>query len=89
MIAAVLFWLEERGASLFAALGAPVWLTGLAWHGIWRGLAWVVSVMLPPMAIFFPLFTVLENLGYDPLPFFEEPGRQRPIVFPWFNGAAT
>ena len=36
------------------------------WHGVFRGLAWVVSVMLPPMAIFFPLFTILEDLGYLP-----------------------
>ena len=34
--------------------------------GVWRVLAWVVSVMLPPMAIFFPLFTLLEDLGYLP-----------------------
>jgi ferrous iron transport protein B len=36
------------------------------WHGVYRGLAWVVSVMLPPMAIFFPMFTILEDLGYLP-----------------------
>jgi Fe2+ transport system protein B len=34
--------------------------------GVYRVLAWVVSVMLPPMAIFFPLFTLLEDLGYLP-----------------------
>ena len=39
---------------------------GLVWHGVFRGLAWVVSVMLPPMAIFFPVFTILEDLGYLP-----------------------
>ena len=33
---------------------------------MFRGLAWVVSVLLPPMAIFFPLFTILEDLGYLP-----------------------
>ena len=44
----------------------PWWLTGFVWHGVYRGLAWVVSVMLPPMAIFFPLFTILEDLGYLP-----------------------
>ncbi|HEY7187579.1 MAG TPA: nucleoside recognition domain-containing protein [Vicinamibacterales bacterium] len=66
LIAAGLFWIEDRGALLFAAFGAPWWITGLFWHGVWRGLAWVVSVMLPPMAIFFPLFTVLEDLGYLP-----------------------
>jgi ferrous iron transport protein B len=66
LLAAALFWLEERGAALFAGVGAPGWATGFLWHGVWRGLAWVVSVMLPPMAIFFPLFTILENLGYLP-----------------------
>jgi ferrous iron transport protein B len=66
MLATALFWLEERAATAFAGAGAPAWLTGVLWHGVWRGLAWVVAVMLPPMAIFFPLFTILENLGYLP-----------------------
>ena len=66
LLAAGLFWLEGRGAGLFDAAGLPGWLTGFAWHGVYRGLAWVVSVMLPPMAIFFPLFTILESLGYLP-----------------------
>ncbi len=65
-IAAGLFWLESKGSTLFNALGAPWWLTGFLWHGIYRGLAWVVSVMLPPMAIFFPIFTILEDMGYLP-----------------------
>jgi ferrous iron transport protein B len=66
LIANVLFWLEEQGATLFTALGLPWWLTGFVWRGTYRGLAWVVSVMLPPMAIFFPCFTILEDLGYLP-----------------------
>jgi ferrous iron transport protein B len=66
LLATLLFWIEEQGAAAFARLGAPAWLTGLIWHGTYRGLAWVVSVMLPPMAIFFPLFTILEDLGYLP-----------------------
>ena len=45
---------------------APVWLTGALVDGVYRVLAWVVSVMLPPMAIFFPLFTLLEDSGYLP-----------------------
>ena len=65
-LATVLFWLEDQGAALFNFAGAPSWLTGFLWRGIYRGLAWVVSVMLPPMAIFFPLFTILEDLGYLP-----------------------
>jgi ferrous iron transport protein B len=66
LIADGLFWIEDQAAALFTALGAPWWLTGFIWHGVWRGLAWVVSVMLPPMAIFFPCFTILEDLGYLP-----------------------
>jgi len=46
--------------------GCPAWLLGLLVDGAYRVLAWVVSVMLPPMAIFFPLFTLLEDLGYLP-----------------------
>lgn len=66
LIAKGLFWLEEQGAALFTTIGLPWWITGFVWHGVWRGLAWVVSVMLPPMAIFFPCFTILEDLGYLP-----------------------
>jgi len=51
---------------IFAGLGAPWWLTGLVVDGMYLATAWVVSVMLPPMAIFFPLFTILEDLGYLP-----------------------
>jgi len=65
-LARLLFGFEGLMAGLFARLGAPWWLTGFLWHGVWRGLAWVVSVMLPPMAIFFPLFTILEDLGFLP-----------------------
>ncbi|MCC6779140.1 MAG: ferrous iron transporter B [Hyphomicrobiales bacterium] len=50
----------------FAALDAPHWLSGFVVDGVYLALAWVVSVMLPPMAIFFPLFTLLEDLGYLP-----------------------
>jgi ferrous iron transport protein B len=66
MIASGLFWVEDQAAAFFDSLGSPWWLTGFVWHGVFRGLAWVVSVMLPPMAIFFPLFTILEDLGYLP-----------------------
>ncbi|GIX02742.1 MAG: ferrous iron transport protein B [Thermogutta sp.] len=51
---------------LFVAAGAPSWITGLLVDGGLLATAWVVSVMLPPMAIFFPLFTLLEDLGYLP-----------------------
>jgi ferrous iron transport protein B len=66
MIATALFAVEDWAAALFAGWGVPGWLTGFIWHGVFRGLAWVISVMLPPMAIFFPLFTILEDLGYLP-----------------------
>jgi ferrous iron transport protein B len=66
VLAAGLFAIERHAATLFEAIGAPDWLTGFLWHGVYRGLAWVVAVMLPPMAIFFPMFTILENLGYLP-----------------------
>jgi ferrous iron transport protein B len=66
MIATGLFWIEDKASTLFTALGIPWWITGFIWHGVYRGLAWVLSVMLPPMAIFFPLFTIFEDLGYLP-----------------------
>ncbi len=62
----LLFSLEDRLAAALTWLGASDFLTGLLVHGAYRVLAWVVSVMLPPMAIFFPLFTLLEDLGYLP-----------------------
>lgn len=45
---------------------APAWLQGLLMDGLWRVLSWVIAVMLPPMAIFFPLFTLLEDAGFLP-----------------------
>ena len=59
-------WLEIRLAALAGALHAPDWLRSLLISGIYRVSSWVVAVMLPPMAIFFPLFTLLEDLGYLP-----------------------
>ncbi len=53
-----------KGAA--AAISLPWWLDGLLIDGIYLATAWVVSVMLPPMAIFFPLFTLLEDFGYLP-----------------------
>jgi ferrous iron transport protein B len=51
---------------LVAGLGVPWWLDGLLIDGMYLAMAWVISVMLPPMAIFFPLFTLLEDFGYLP-----------------------
>lgn len=66
MIAKGLFWFQDRLTDFFIWLGTPTWVQGLLVMGIYRTLAWVVSVMLPPIAIFFPLFTLLEDLGYLP-----------------------
>ncbi len=55
-------WLRD----VALATGAPAWLRGLLVDGVYLATAWVVSVMLPPMAIFFPLFTLLEDFGYLP-----------------------
>lgn len=62
----LLFYLEEKLTYLFVLIGAPSWIYAPLISGSYRTLAWVVSVMLPPMAIFFPLFTLLEDLGYLP-----------------------
>lgn len=66
MIATVLFAFQDVLTQWFQVIHAPVWLHGVLVLGMYRTLAWVVSVMLPPMAIFFPLFTLLEDLGYLP-----------------------
>ncbi len=57
---------EPYLASFFMFLHAPLWLTDSLVFGVYRVVSWIVSVMLPPMAIFFPLFTLLEDLGYLP-----------------------
>ena len=59
-------WVQAQFSALLTALRAPLWLHGLLVDGMFRTLAWVVAVMLPPMAIFFPLFTLLEDAGYLP-----------------------
>ncbi len=62
----LLFGLKEPLRGLFQSLHAPWWLEGAVVDGIYQTTAWVISVMLPPMAIFFPLFTLLEDAGYLP-----------------------
>jgi len=66
IIAGILFAFQGVLTELFTAVQAPEWLHGVLVLGLYRSVAWVVSVMLPPMAIFFPLFTLLEDLGYLP-----------------------
>ncbi len=66
MIANALFALGDWAKALFISWNVPWWITGFIWDGVYLALAWVISVMLPPMAIFFPAFTILEDLGYLP-----------------------
>jgi ferrous iron transport protein B len=62
--------LLDKGLPLLKAfgttIGMPWWLSGFLFDGLYLATAWVISVMLPPMAIFFPLFTLLEDFGYLP-----------------------
>ncbi len=66
LISKLLFGIEDRLSGLASSSGMPALISNLLIHGGYRVLAWVVSVMLPPMAIFFPLFTLLEDFGYLP-----------------------
>lgn len=66
LLSSAFLWLEGKLNSALFALGAPAWLQGILIDGIYKVVSWVVSVMLPPMAIFFPLFTLLEDFGYLP-----------------------
>jgi ferrous iron transport protein B len=61
-----LFKLGGAIESLLVSINTAPWLVSLIIDGVYTTLAWVVSVMLPPMAIFFPLFTLLEDAGYLP-----------------------
>lgn len=66
LLAKMLFFIEDKPTQFFNYINAPSWLHGILILGIYRTLAWVISVMLPPMAIFFPIFTLLEDAGYLP-----------------------
>ncbi|HCL4437581.1 iron transporter FeoB [Clostridium botulinum] len=66
LLAKMLFFIEDKLTQFFNYINAPSWLHGILVLGIYRTLAWVISVMLPPMAIFFPIFTLLEDAGYLP-----------------------
>ena len=66
LLSSAFFRLEDILRGLFIKSGADKFLTEILLTGVYRTLAWVISVMLPPMAIFFPLFTLLEDLGYLP-----------------------
>ena len=66
LLSGLLFSFEEPLKNFLAFMHFPLWAQSLFAEGMYRTLAWVVSVMLPPMAIFFPLFSLLEDLGYLP-----------------------
>ncbi|WP_042274973.1 ferrous iron transport protein B [[Clostridium] dakarense] len=66
LLSNLLLGLEPSFTNFLNMLHAPEWLNNMLVLGLYRTLAWVVSVMLPPMAIFFPLFTLLEDFGYLP-----------------------
>ena len=66
LLQSVLFKLENVLFNFFSYLHIPNFVNEALTHGVYRVLAWVVSVMLPPMALFFPLFTILEDIGYLP-----------------------
>lgn len=59
-------WIEAHLSNLFMSFSLPHWVHDILILGVYRTLGWVISVMLPPMAIFFPFFTLLEDLGYLP-----------------------
>jgi ferrous iron transport protein B len=65
--------------SLSASIGLPFWADGVLIDGAYLAMAWVISVMLPPMAIFFPLFTLLEDFGYLPRVSFNMDGLYRKV----------
>ena len=66
LISDSLFGVQDRLTEFCTNINCPWWIHGILVEGVYRTLAWVVSVMLPPMAIFFPLFTFLEDTGYLP-----------------------
>jgi ferrous iron transport protein B len=66
LISWFLFSLVAPIESFLTVAGSPLWSRGLLVDGVYRTVAWVTSVMLPPMAIFFPIWTLLEDFGYLP-----------------------
>lgn len=59
-------FLQEKVIYIFEILKVPVWLKSVLIDGVYKTLTWIIAVMLPPMAIFFPLFTLLEDVGFLP-----------------------
>lgn len=59
-------WFQEKLINFSEFIHCPKWISDMLINGVYQTLTWIVAVMLPPMAIFFPLFTFLEDLGYLP-----------------------
>ena len=59
-------WIQEKLIVFAKYIHCPEWLSNMLINGVYQTLTWIIAVMLPPMAIFFPLFTILEDLGYLP-----------------------
>lgn len=66
LLSDLLFKVQDKLIGFCRSASVPEFIYGPLLLGVYRVLAWVISVMLPPMAIFFPLFTLLEDLGYLP-----------------------
>ncbi len=59
-------WFQDKLIHFANHIHSPIWLSDMLINGVYKTLTWIIAVMLPPMAIFFPLFTILEDLGYLP-----------------------
>lgn len=59
-------WIQGKLITFAEYINSPEWLSNMLINGVYQTLTWIIAVMLPPMAIFFPLFTILEDLGYLP-----------------------
>lgn len=66
LLFSVFSWIQEKLIVFLNFIQCPTWLTDMLIFGVYQTLTWIIAVMLPPMAIFFPLFTFLEDLGYLP-----------------------
>ena len=59
-------WGQDKLIVFASHINCPTWISDMLINGVYKTLTWIIAVMLPPMAIFFPLFTILEDLGYLP-----------------------
>ncbi len=59
-------WIQDKLVIFANYVHSPEWFSNMLINGVYQTLTWIIAVMLPPMAIFFPLFTILEDLGYLP-----------------------